>query len=230
MPPSKKLQIDTAAEEITAVLEEEIALGHLAPRERLVEEELAERFQVKRHVVRQALVALDAMGIVVRQPNRGAAVKDFSGDEIDQLYAVRLLVEGYAAELMPFPVPASVITELRAIHRRHCQAADDGDLRSVFRENLKFHDTLYAACGNVPLAEVIQQLGFKTHAIRSYSIGNPDILVLVREEHARMINLLQNGKRAEFVALVKAHLMPAKNAYLQLSRHKDRAFPRHSAK
>lgn len=226
MPARAKMQLETSAEEITAILEEEIALGHLGPRERLVEEELAERFQVKRHVIRQALVALDAMGIVVRQPNRGAAVKDFSIDEIDQLYMVRTLVEACAAELMPIPVSLAVITELRAIHKRHCQAADRGDLRKVFRENLKFHDTLYSACGNIHLVEVIKQLAFKTHAIRSYSIGNPDILAIVREEHGRMIRLLESGNRAEFVALIKAHLAPAKNAYLQLSRHKDRTFHR----
>ena len=65
-------ELEVGAGEIAGALEEEIALGHLAPRERLVEEELAERFQVKRHVIRQALADLDAMGIIVRQPNRGA--------------------------------------------------------------------------------------------------------------------------------------------------------------
>ena len=98
-----------SAAEIDTALEEEIALGHLAPRERLVEEELAERFHVKRHVIRQALVELDAMGIVVRQPNRGAAVKDFSVAEVEQLYLVRTLVESCAAKLIPMPQPAMAI-------------------------------------------------------------------------------------------------------------------------
>jgi DNA-binding GntR family transcriptional regulator len=210
-----------SAAEIATALEEEIALGHLAPRERLVEEELAERFHVKRHVIRQALVELDAMGIVVRQPNRGAAVKDFSVAEVEQLYLVRTLVEGCAAKLIPMPAPAALINELRAIHKRHCAAVARGDLRRVFRENLKFHKALFTACGNAPLTEVIEQLQFKTHAIRSYSVGNPEILASVCQEHARMIELLQEDRRAEFVELLGQHIQPAKNAYLQQSRHKS---------
>jgi DNA-binding GntR family transcriptional regulator len=215
----------TGAAEIAAALEEEIALGHLAPRERLVEEELAERFEVKRHVIRQALVDLDAMGIVVRQPNRGAAVKDFSSGEVEQLYLVRGVVESCAARLIPLPAPEALIQELRAIHAQHSAAIDRGDLRRVFRENIRFHKALFAACGNVPLTEVIEQLQFKTHAIRSYSVGNPQILANVRVEHARMIELLQTDRREEFVELLAQHIQPAKNAYLQQSRHRNEAFP-----
>ena len=207
------------AADIAATLEEEIALGHLAPRERLVEEELAERFHVKRHVIRQALLDLDAMGIVVRQPNRGAAVKDFSASEVENLYLVRTLVETCAGKLIPMPAPPRLIEALLQIHERHCAAANRGDLRQVFRENLIFHKTLFASCGNTALTEVIEQLHFKTHAIRSYSVGDPQILASVRAQHERMIALLQTTQRDEFVALLDQHIQPAKNAYLQQSRH-----------
>lgn len=208
------------ASDIAATLEEEIALGHLAPRERLVEEELAERFSVKRHVIRQALIELDSIGIVIRHPNRGAAVKDYSAIEVEQLYLVRTLVETCAGGLIPLPAPASLIAALTAIHERHCAAVERGDLRRVFRENLSFHNTLFAASGNQALTDVIQQLQFKTHAIRSYSIGNPRLLQGVCAEHARMIELLQTNRRQEFVQLLGRHIEPAKNAYLEQSRHK----------
>jgi DNA-binding GntR family transcriptional regulator len=186
----------------------------------LVEEELAERFNVKRHVIRQALLELDSMGIVVRQPNRGAAVKDFSATEVEQLYLVRTLVETCAARLIPMPAPSALIKSLRRIHERHCAAVDRGDLRRVFRENLQFHKTLFAACGNGALTEVIEQLQFKTHAIRSYSVGNPQVLAGLCAQHARMIELLENNEREEFVALLSEHIEPAKIAYLEQSRHK----------
>ena len=117
-----------SAADVAASLEEDIALGHLAPRERLVEEELAVRFKVKRHVIRQALIELDSMGIVVRQPNRGAAVKDFSAAEVEQLYLVRTLLETCAGKLIPLPAPSALIKELQSIHERHCAAVARGDL------------------------------------------------------------------------------------------------------
>lgn len=220
-----KTEHSISAADIAATLEEEIALGHLAPRERLVEEELAERFHVKRHVIRQALLDLDAMGIVVRQPNRGAAVKDFSAAEVEQLYLVRTLVETCAGRLIPLPAPAGVIDELQKIHKRHCAAAERGDLHRVFRENLIFHKTLFAACGNQALTEVIEQLHFKTHAIRSYSVGDPKILDSARAQHERMIELLQTGNREEFVELLDRHIQPAKLAYLRQSRHQAGSRP-----
>jgi DNA-binding GntR family transcriptional regulator len=210
-----------SAADIAATLEEEIALGHLAPRERLVEEDLAERFLVKRHVIRQALAHLDSMEIVVRHPNRGAAVKDYSAADVEQLYLVRTLVETCAGTLIPMPAPSELIVELTAIHGSHCAAVERGDLRRVFRENLRFHSTLFAASGNRVLTEVIEQLQFKTHAIRSYSIGNPQLLAGVCAEHGRMIELLQTDARQEFVALLSQHIQPAKKAYLEQSRHKS---------
>jgi len=180
--------------DIVGVLEEEIALGQLAPRERIVEEELAERFAAKRHVVRQALSDLESMGIVVRHPNRGAAVRDYGVQEVEQLYVVRTVVERCAAELISLPVDRPVINALQKIQDRHSKAAEKGELRKVFRENLLFHHTFFAICGNVPLVEVIEQAALKTHAIRSYSIGDPALLQVVRGQHQRMIDLL--GTRA----------------------------------
>jgi DNA-binding GntR family transcriptional regulator len=214
-----------SAADIAATLEEEIALGLLAPRERLVEEELSERFQVKRHVIRQALVDLDSMGLVVRHPNRGAAVRDYSATEVEQLYVVRELLETCAGKLIPLPASPELIAELTRVHERHCAAVSRGDLRRVFRENLLFHQTLFAASGNASLTEVIEQLQFKTHAIRSYSIGNTKLLADICQEHASMIDYLRRGERDAFVELLGKHIQPAKNAYLEQSRHKSVAQP-----
>lgn len=214
--------------QIVAALEEDIALGLLAPRERLVEEDLAARFVVNRHVIRQVLVELDSMGIVVRQPNRGAAVRDYSTKEVEQLWLVRTLVETCAAKLLPLPAPKSLIQDLRAIHERHCTAVDSGDLPRVFRENIEFHRVFFAACGNAPLTELIEQLQLKTHAIRSYSIANPKVLAAVRAEHAQLILLLQKGDRRHLVKLVGSHIQHSKDAYLELSRHRT-GTPRRAA-
>ena len=205
--------------DIVGVLEEEIALGQLAPRERLVEEEIAERFGVKRHVIRQALADLETMGIIVRQPNRGAAVRDYGIQEVEQLYLVRALIERRAAELIGLPVEKSVIDKLQKIQDRHSAAAEKGDLRKVFRENLLFHKTFFAICGNAPLVEVIEQMALKTHAIRSYSIGDPALLKVVRDQHQRMINLLSAPDKKALVDVVVEHIQPAKDAYLRLARH-----------
>src|SRR3954471_21159970 len=137
--------------DIVQRLEEEIALGLLSPRERLVEDDLLARFNVKRHVVRQVLAELELMGMVTRRPNRGATVRDFTTVEVEQIYFVRELLERTAVEVMPLPVAPEVARTLQDIHARHCAAVRAGRLRDVFRLNLQFHQTFFDACGNGPL-------------------------------------------------------------------------------
>ncbi|TKB18634.1 MAG: GntR family transcriptional regulator [Mesorhizobium sp.] len=196
-------------------IEEEIALGLLRPRERLVEDDLMKKFDVKRHVARQVLGLLESTGVVSRERNKGAAVRDFSPREVEQIYDVRELLLGRAAELIPIPAPQNVITELKDIHARHKAAAAAGDLRTVFRENLKFHAVLEAACGNPHLYEALQQFGYRAHAMRSYTILSPDLLANAISQHGQMIEALESGDRGSLRSLMVAHIQPAKNAYLQ---------------
>jgi DNA-binding GntR family transcriptional regulator len=200
---------------IVAQLEEDIALGRLRPRERLIEEELALRFSAKRHLIREVLAELETMGIVVRERNKGASVRDFDRREVDDIYMVRALLEGKAAELIPLPNP-SLVAELRRIHKSRVLAIRKGDLHAVFRGNLLFHKTLFRACGNQSLEEAIEIFALKTHTIRSLPIGNPKLLAQLTADHAAMIELLANGNRAEFIRRVVDHLLPSKKAYLEL--------------
>jgi DNA-binding GntR family transcriptional regulator len=222
---AKKASLDLSAEDIVQRLEEEIALGLLRPRERLVEEELLLRFKAKRHVIRQVLAELELMGIIDRPPNRGAMVRDIGIREIDQIYFMRELLERSAIEVMPLPMEDGVIKTLSGLHEKHCKAVTEGRLRDVFRLNLEFHQVLFSACGNAQLAEAISQFAFKAHAIRSYTIGDPVLLERVCEEHARMIKLMRGSNREALIKLVTAHKMPAKQAYLRASRQIARLVP-----
>jgi len=202
-------------------LEEEIALGLLRPRERLVEDDLLARFNVKRHVVRQVLAELELMGMVTRRPHRGATVRDFTTVEVEQIYFVRELLERAAVEVMPLPVAPEVVRTLEDLHARHCAAVRAGRLREVFRLNLLFHQTFFEACGNGPLTEAISQFAFKAHAIQSYTIGNPTLLARVCKEHAQLVKLTRGTDRQALVELVAKHKQPAKMAYLEVSRPLD---------
>ncbi|RUZ74044.1 GntR family transcriptional regulator [Mesorhizobium sp. M7A.F.Ca.US.006.01.1.1] len=196
-------------------IEEEIALGLLRPRERLIEDDLMRKFDVKRHVARHVLGLLESTGVVSRERNKGAAVRDFSPREVEQIYDVRELLLGRAAELIPIPAPTDVVAELKAIHARHKGAAAAGDLRTVFRENLKFHAVLEAACGNPHLYEALQQFGYRAHAMRSHTILSPDLLANAIAQHGQMIAALETGDRTSLRGLMVAHIQPAKLAYLQ---------------
>jgi DNA-binding GntR family transcriptional regulator len=215
---NERISSTQRAAEIAAVLEEDVALGRLRPRERLREDDLTRRFGAKRHVIRLALATLVEMGALVHQANKGVAVREFGFEEVEQLYQVRELVERRAAELIPVPAPPELIRELTAIHARHTAAVGKDDLRAVFRHNLLFHRVLFAACGNPSLVSVVEQFAMKTHGIRSYTIGDRSLLARVCKEHAAMIACLECGDRAGLMQAAVDHLRPAKEAYLARTR------------
>jgi DNA-binding GntR family transcriptional regulator len=203
-----------AVDAVVAAMEDDIILGRLRPRERLVEDVLIERYGAKRYAVRQALERLAAMGIVVRARNKGAVVRDFSAREVEDIYELRELLQGHAARRIPLPAPPELVRALTDIHERHCAAVAAGDLRATRHLNNRFHDTLFAACGNPYLVEAIAQYSWLAHAIRSYRIGDPVLLAQAQVEHAQMIEALAAGDRDRLVRLCVDHIMPSKLAYL----------------
>lgn len=199
---------------VAATLEEEIVLGWLMPRERLIEEELAERLDVKRHVVREALAELERVGLVERVPNRGAFVKLLDPVEVRQIYLVREALETLAAEQIPLSAPDGLLSQLEKIQGVHSAAVASGDARAAFRANMIFHEALFAACGNPHLVELIQAMAQKVHGARSITAASAEHLALARDEHLGMIEAIKAGDRLRLVTLCRKHLGPSRDAYI----------------
>lgn len=200
--------------DITSTLEEEIVMGRLRPRERLVEEDLVSRFETKKHIVRQALSELERMGLVSRERNRGAKVRDYAPTEVEQIFEVRKHLETEAAQQISFPVAEDILNALRSLYADHSDAVDAGDLRTAFRTNIAFHQTLFAACGNPYLAEAIEMFALRAHAVRFYTLGNSKLLQQSRTEHRQIIEALEACDRELLVELCAAHLRPSVEAYV----------------
>lgn len=205
---------------MVAVMEEDVVFGRLHPRERLVEDELMERFNVKRHVVRDALAALDRMGLVERRKNIGAFVRSFSVQEVQELYELRGLLETQAAQRIRMPVAPERLDRLIAIQRLHDAAVDDGDARRVFRANLAFHQELFSLSGNETLRKAIAEYARQTHPIRFASLVAPQYREQARAEHWQMIEALQAGDSQALVELCAAHLLPSRDAYLDAQKQR----------
>ncbi len=202
---------------IVATIEEDIVLGRLMPRERLIEEELMARFQATRHVVRQALVELERKNVIDRIPNRGALVRAYSAEDVAKLYEMRVLLEVHAAELMALPAPAETVAALRVIQARHDAAVEAGALSAVFRANLDFHQVLFAYAGNEYLLGAILDFANRTHVIRIFSLSEPRYLERSRAEHHAMIAALESGDRPALLGLCREHLVPSREAYLRIA-------------
>ena len=203
------------ADVIATSLEEDIVLGRRHPRERLIEQELCDRFNTHRGDVRLALFELEKKGVIQRFPNRGAIVRDLTPREVTEIYAVREELEVMAARILPFPVAPSRLAALEKIQEEHSAAIDSDDMLAVFYANLHFHQTLFGLCGNACLIEAIRTLEQKVYGIRFYANASPEALQRARRDHLDMIRVLRAARRDELIKLTRQHLKPSPQTYIR---------------
>lgn len=202
-----------AVQALMGQISEEILFGRLLPRERLVEDDIIARTGATRHAVRAALQALAREGLVVHLPNRGAQVRSFSPAEVEEITEVREVLHAEAARRMPIPPPAELLAALAAAEAAHAAAVERGDLSAIHAENERFHETLFAACGNRHLAATIRDHARLSLAFRCHAMADPALARQARDEHRAMLKALREGDREALVRLCAGHTSFAKRAY-----------------
>jgi DNA-binding GntR family transcriptional regulator len=202
-------------ENIVRSLEEDIVFGVFYPKEKLTEDALITRFEVKRHVIREALAQVDAMGLVMRVPNRGAYVCELTPQEVIDIYDVREILEVAASIRTPLPAPKPVVDALKRIQDEHSEAIEKNDLRQVFRVNMRFHQEQFSACGNAKLAQSILEYAQKAHSIRAIKYSERGYLRQLEREHRQIIKAMQGKNREALIQIVRNHLPASRDAYLR---------------
>src|SRR3954454_19890700 len=177
------MQIDA----MLGAINEDIVFGVRPPHARRVEDRLIERFDSKRHLVREVSARLEDLGLVVRIPNRGAVVAELTPDEVRAIYEVREMLETGAAHRTRLPAPLSITDEMSRIQEKHSLAVEDENFRAVFRHNIDFHRVQYSACDNPYLVHSIQEYARKAHLIRAVKYADKVHMRRVISQHWAII-------------------------------------------
>jgi DNA-binding GntR family transcriptional regulator len=127
----------------------------LRPGERLVQSELAEQFGVSRTPIREALHKLASDGLVTLSPHKGASVADFSLSELEDIYSIRIAIEGYGAYLATQNITDEDLAQLEALLRQMKEAFQMGDRWRLLEVNRQFYLVLYAIAERPRLYELI---------------------------------------------------------------------------
>ena len=151
---------------IAETLREEILLGSVAAGQALRQEELAERFGVSRLPVRDALLRLEAQGLVHVYPNRGAFVISLSADEVREIYEMRLLLEG---DIIERAVPRMTSDDRRRIDAAHAEATRTAGGPERMEGDWRFHRALYEPAARPRQLATIETL---RSTVARYSSGH----------------------------------------------------------
>lgn len=140
---------------IADAIRSSILRGHFRPGDKLDQQEIADELAVSRIPVREALRTLDAEGMITMIPNKGAVVTERTVEELSELYFIRGVLEGVAAERAAGHMAEERIEKMASI----IEAADQiKELDQLLALNNDFHMTLYRAFPQPATIDLIQRL------------------------------------------------------------------------
>ena len=124
-------------------LKTSILSGRLNPGERLTEEHLAKELGISRTPVREALHKLESEGLIKPLPSRGFIASQDSKDDIEELFEIRAVLEGYALRVICGRIDDALLERLEETVRKAEEALRAQSLDDVFHWNTRFHDVLH---------------------------------------------------------------------------------------
>jgi DNA-binding GntR family transcriptional regulator len=152
--------VSRASDHAYAEIRSLILSGDAPPGAPLREEQLADICGVSRTPVREALRRLEAELYVVRTGGNRMAVADWSRDDLDEMFALRAMLEGHAAARAATRIDADGIETLRACNAEvsAAVASAEADVARFLAANRRFHDTIIGAAQSPRLATMLAAL------------------------------------------------------------------------
>lgn len=202
-----QIQNKPLRDHVLAILHAAIVNGELKPGQILIEADLASQLGVSRAPLREAINILSTQGLVEIVPYHGTTVKKLARKDIEELYSVRSLMEGFAIQriILGDNTPA-VIDQLRAICDTMLSAAEAGDLREVNQIDRHFHDTLVASSGNDLLLNLWSMVALRVRQVMSLRNRKKGDLLAIARNHYGIVDVIARKDVEEAVSLIHYHI------------------------
>lgn len=183
-------------------LKEEILTGILLPGAPLNETDLAERYEVSRTPIREALMRLDHDRVVERQ-RRGYRVRIVSPEEVLEIYEARSVIEAAAAAAAADRHTPTDRIRLSAANSRY-QELEDPDPIARVQANVNFHATIWEASHNRAYADVLERLNLQFLRFPNTTLTFPGRWEQSQKEHQELTDAIlrrQAGLAGELARL-----------------------------
>jgi DNA-binding GntR family transcriptional regulator len=177
-----------------------IESGALPAGSAIGQQELADRLGVSRQPIRQALPLLIAEGWLQSLPNRRLLVRQLESTEIDEIFAVRRMLE-------PVALAASIARATPAMLRRLNFA-----LTELESADVAFHEALYSCCDNATLLRLIEQLRRSLKRVYELKPSGSALRKAAIAEHRKLAALCERGDATAASAALVKHLDAAQAA------------------
>jgi len=178
----------TLREKILENIRDSIVSGSLKAGSRVSEPELADRYGISRTPIREAFRQLESEGYLTVIPRRGAIVSELSPKDVEEFYAIKSIMEGYAARCACEKLHVKDLDRLQAINNKLADLARAGDIKHFFKIHNDFHELFIKAADNEKLHELIAGLVTKFQRLRFTSLSLPGRMEVSVQEHEKIID------------------------------------------
>ncbi|CAB3853611.1 GntR family transcriptional regulator [Achromobacter anxifer] len=213
----------TLADTAYGTLKRDILDFRLAPGDRFTETEIADRLQVSRTPVREALFRLEREGYLEVRQRNGWLVKPLDFNTLDHFYELRSVLE--AAAVQALCACANASERQRALRPLADIWLVDESGRSSDCDRLadldeRFHVDLVAAAGNPEIARVHRAATERIRIVRRLDFTLPERIGKTYEEHAAILEATLAGDTPRAVALLHAHIQGSQAAVRKITLHR----------
>lgn len=186
-----------------------ILTGEWKPDERLVERRLAQSFRVSRTPVRQAIAMLEVEGLIRTTPNHGAVVRSYQPEELEDLYQLRAVLEGYASGRAATRISSKGLGRLRESCERFEKLRAKDDVLKLVEENLFFHDTILEVAGSEALSRMLRNLVELPLVYKSYFWYSSEQKLISEHYHRQLVKAFESRDAARAELLMREHIQEA---------------------
>lgn len=186
-----------------------IDIGRLNPGDVIDEQELVDAFNVSRTPVREALLHLEAVGLIRRLPRKGATLFRPTLEEFLAILEIHSKLEGQAAGLAARRLSAGGAADLErvvAACEAHAATKGDADPDGYYQLNLRFHETVAIAAGNPFLTELVKTNARKLLAYYRARYHFAGVIAASAAEHRHIARLITDRDSVGAEALMNRHV------------------------
>lgn len=193
----------TTADSVAAALRSALHQGRWAAGAPLRQEDLAAEFGVSRIPVREALSKLQAEGLVVVQPNRGAFVASLGAADVREIFDLRVLLE---CDALRHAISAHTPRSLRQLHALQAELDAEDDPNLWLATDAAFHEVLYAPSGRARTLEMIAVLRASVTRLYRAHLSPDTRRKGWRDEHHTLLKAVAAGQVERALAALTRHL------------------------
>lgn len=192
-----------------------IVTGQLAPGDPIDQERIATALSVSRMPLRQALLRLEADGLITTWPHRTATVAALSVAEFQELYDLRLALEPMLAEAGSPRLEKEDLAELTRLQSRMEAASTAGELDEFVELDRRFHHAIYAASGFRWGLEIIVRLRDASDRYIYQFAARDHGAVRSCREHRAILDACLTGPPATAAQLTRDHILGGRVSLLE---------------